>query len=173
MEYKEEINQVVIAEIPPTITIEEDIGEFMMNPRQAKLWRLYTNPKSPKTFGNGYQSAMASGYTHESSLVITDTKWFKAKKRKMGLINKAENVMDKILDMDTNKIEADKLRVQSDTAKFIAKTLGKEQGYSERTEVTGKDGGAIIFMPAELIEKHNLKENNIDESDVSPETEGL
>lgn len=28
---------------------------------------------------------------------------------------------------------------------FLAKTLYKDRGYSERTEVTGKDGGAIIL----------------------------
>lgn len=78
----------------------------------------------------------------------------------MNLLGKAEKVLDKTLDMDTTdengKEKADLLRVQNDAAKFIAKTLGKDEGYNERTEITGAGGQPIIFMPAELMEKYNI-----------------
>ena len=35
------------------------------------------------------------------------------------------------------------VKIKQDTAKFVAERLGKGDGYSTRTEVTGADGGAI------------------------------
>lgn len=41
-------------------------------------------------------------------------------------------------------IDSEDERVGADVSKFIAKTLGKNEGYSERTELTGKDGEKLI-----------------------------
>ena len=64
----------------------------------------------------------------------------------------------KTMEIDENgneKIKTDLLRIQNDASKHITSTLGKEKGYSNRTEVTGKNGGAVMFMPTEVIEKIN------------------
>jgi len=159
---------------------EETIEEF--NPsdeehkfdlRQAKAWKNYVDPKSP-TWNNAKRSAMAAGYTDQTSDIITNVGWWKAKVRRIQMLNKAEKVLKKTLEMDVTdeagKPKADLVRVQNDTAKFIAKTQGKDEGYSERSEVTGKDGAPIVFMPAELLEKYNLnKEEKVEPLETNEE----
>jgi hypothetical protein len=61
------------------------------------------------------------------------------------------------LDIEGNE-QADLLRVQTDVAKFIAKTQGKDDGYSERNEMTGANGEQIVFLPVELMDKYKLKQ---------------
>ena len=56
--------------------------------------------------------------------------------RKERMIKKAEKVVDKSMDSETEKIALD-------AAQFILETLGKLD-YSKRTEHTGKDGGSIV-----------------------------
>lgn len=137
---------------------EEDI---IFDIRQKKCWEFYINPKSD-SYGNAKESAIKAGYTVSSALQIKSTDWFKTRMRRLNLLSRAEKVLKKTLDMvtfdeSTGKEQADLLRVQNDAAKFVAKTLGKDEGYSERTEVTGKDGDQIVFMPVELMEKYNLE----------------
>lgn len=55
--------------------------------------------------------------------------------KKERMIKKAEKVVDKSMDSDTEKIALD-------AAQFTLETLGKLD-YSKRTELTGKDGGSI------------------------------
>lgn len=137
---------------------EEEVFS-LLNPQQKMCWDAYTNPKSV-TFGNGKQSAIRAGFTEYYAATITSRAWFKNRMLRMNLLGKAEKVLDKTLDMDTTdengKEKADLLRVQNDAAKFIAKTLGKDEGYNERTEITGAGGQPIIFMPSELMEKYNI-----------------
>lgn len=149
--------------------INQELDEVELispNIRQQDFWKAYLGPKSP-TYANAYQSALSVGYTNYTSLTICSTRWFKAKMRRKSLLNKAERVLDKTLDAVTLNKEgiedAALLRVQNDTAKFIAKTLGKDEGYTERAEVSGKDGQPIVFMPTELMEKFNLKSEVVDE----------
>lgn len=141
----------------------KDDSGLILDIRQHKCWANYVNPKSP-TFANGYKSALKAGYTHDYARTITVQKFFKNKLRRLALLNKAERVLDDTLDsehMDSKgKIDAAILRVKNDSAKFIAKTLGKEEGYTERQEVTGKDGEGIVFMPMELMEKYGLNLDN-------------
>lgn len=56
--------------------------------------------------------------------------------RKERMIKKAEKVVDKSMDSETEKIALD-------AAQFTLETLGKLD-YSKRTEHTGKDGGSIV-----------------------------
>ncbi len=139
---------------------ENELEEVYLDPRQKMMWRSYTDPKSP-TFSNAAQSAIKAGYSEYYSHAITSKGWFKAYKRRYNLLQKAEKVLDKTLDMETKddagREQADLLRVQNDAAKFVAKTLGKDEGYSERTEMTGANGESIVFMPVELMEKYKLQ----------------
>lgn len=148
---------------------EEEVNELedvYLDPRQKNCWRFYTDPKSP-TFANGKGSAIRAGYSEYYASAITQKGWFKNYKRRYNLLQKAERAMDKALDLDTRDEEgqeqADLLRVQTDVAKFVAKTLGKDEGYSERTEMTGANGEAIVFMPAELMDKYKLQTNSGEE----------
>lgn len=129
-------------------------------PRQRDFIRFYFSPKE-KTFGNALQSALKAGYTREyaESILCKDLVWladFVGKKKR--LLTKAENALEETLDMpvEVQRIEGygeDKevivrtepalVKIKQDTAKFIAETVGKEEGYSKRTELTGKDGKAI------------------------------
>lgn len=135
--------------------------ENKLDPRQKLTWNNYLS-HTGKTFGNAYASAVKAGYSDSHARRITVTPWFRNKMSRTHLLGKAEKILDKILDMsaedENGKPKADILRIQADMIKHITKTLGKDEGYSERSEVTGKDGNPIVFMPAELITRFNLGE---------------
>jgi len=117
-------------------------NQYILDPRQKLCWDSYINPKS-ETFGNAKQSAIKAGYEEEYANQITVSDWFIGKLRRLNMLGKAEKVLDKILSMEAidqeGKIDSAILRIQGDIGKHITKTLGKED-YSERTELTGKDG---------------------------------
>lgn len=137
----------------------------LLDPRQKMFWDVYLNPKH-KYFCNAYRSALQVGYSDSYAKVIAQTKFFKERLRRYNLLSKAEFVIDKALNYKSDIVnsegeeEVDKelLRIQTDVAKHITKTLGKDEGYSERSEHTGKDGNPIVFMPQELMDKFNLSE---------------
>lgn len=137
--------------------------ENRLDPRQKLTWNMYIDSKH-KWFGNAYQAAMEAGYKESYAATITTIPWFKNKVRRSHLLGKAEVILDKVLTMDTvgdNGVEkADLVRVQADVAKHITKTLGKDEGYSEKTEISG--GNSVVFLPQELIEKFNLGEKKVE-----------
>ena len=143
-------------------------NQYLLDPRQDKCWELYINPKST-TYGNAYQSAIKSGYAKTTGINITKEKWFLERTRRMNLLSKGEKILEKTLDMETNlpvigqfgpimiptgkfktngreikKLlygENDRLlKIQQDSAKFVTERLGKNKGYSTRSELTGADG---------------------------------
>lgn len=119
-----------------------DANQYQMDPRQKICWEYYINPRS-ETFGNGTQSAIKAGYEPDYADQITTVEWFKGKVRRLNMLGKAEKVLDRTLD------EYDKdPKLAQDSSKFIAKTLGKDEGYSERTELTGLNG-KDLFKPSE------------------------
>lgn len=129
-------------------------------PIQIDFIRFYFNPKE-KTFGNALQSGLRAGYSQEYSENITSLmpNWLsEIIGKKKRLLVKAENALEDTLDMpiEVQKLEGygdEKelvvrtepalIKIKQDTAKFIAETVGKDEGYSKRTELTGKDGGAV------------------------------
>ena len=131
-------------------------NQYVMDPRQKQCWDLYINPKS-KTFGNAYRSAIKAGYEDGTARQITTFDWFNEKCRRLNLLNKAERNLDKILDLPLE----DKANVVLDASKFIAKTLGKDEGYSDRSELTGKDGERLLLTEEQI---RTLKEKLINES---------
>jgi hypothetical protein len=48
-----------------------------------------------------------------------------------------------ILD-ETGKLDKELLKIKQKEAEFIRETLGKDKGYSKRSELTGKDGERLI-----------------------------
>ena len=127
-------------------------NQYLLDPRQKECWDLYVNPKS-KTFGNATQSAIKAGYEPDYADQITTAEWFKGKIRRLNLLDKAERNLDKILDLPLE----DKANIVLDASKFIAKTLGKDEGYSDRSELTGKDGKDISLLSEEQIKTSKEK----------------
>lgn len=118
-------------------------NQYTPDEREQKCWDFYIESLTKGT-PNAYESAIKAGYTEDSSKNITLTGWFlerKAKLKRRDMLGKAEKVLDKTLD-------GRDLKLAQDTAKFVAKTLGKDEGYSERHEHTGKDG-SDLFKPSQ------------------------
>ena len=140
-------------------------NQFNLDPRQNLCWDYYANPKS-ETFGNATQSAIKAGYEPKYADQITTSEWFIGKLRKLNMLGKAEKVLDEMLEMSTVSVkevngeqvfatDAQLAKIKQDTAKFIAERVGKDEGYSTRSELTGKNGEAIVFLPTEVLSKLN------------------
>lgn len=109
-----------------------------LNPRQIDFLRYYLDPKEKETFSNAYQSAVKAGFTEEYAKNITGQmpEWLSENiRRRERILNKAEMRGEMLIDSEDE-------RVSADMVKHFTKTLGKEH-YSERTEMTGKDGEAL------------------------------
>lgn len=117
-------------------------NQYLLDPRQLACWNFYIDPKS-ETFGNGTQSAIKAGYEPDYADQITTVDWFKGKVRRLNMLGKAEKVLEKALDYETDsigddgktKVQVDLLRVQTDVAKTVATTLGKDEGYSSKIQI--------------------------------------
>lgn len=116
------------------------------DPREQKMWDIYVTNLS-KGIDNAYEAAIQAEYTESSAKNITLTGWFKerkAKLRRKDMLTKSERVLDETLDMDTvNKegaIDPQLHKIKVDVAKTIVGTLGKDEGYSTRSEITGANG---------------------------------
>lgn len=116
------------------------------DPREQKMWDIYV-AKLSKGIDNAYESAIEAEYSEDHARNITMQGWFKerkAKLRRKDMLSKSEKVLDETLDMDTtNKegaIDPQLYKIKVDVAKTIVGSLGKDQGYSTRSEITGPNG---------------------------------
>ena len=132
------------------------------DPREQKMWDIYVTNLS-KGIDNAYDSAIKAGYEETTAKNITLTGWYKERKAKLkrkDMLSKSEKVLDETLDMPTldkeGYIDPQLLKIKVDVAKTIATTLGKEEGYSTRTEMTGKDGEKLIENTLTQEEKDKL-----------------
>lgn len=159
--------------LPSVPVVEEPDPEEprLLNAKQKLAWDSYVNPKS-KTFGNGLQSALHAGYQENYASTITTRPWWVEKVRRLRLLSKAERVLDEMLEMPVEvlsegvKITKDGkiervpfvetspalVKIKQDTGKFVAERLGKDQGYSTRTELSGPEGGPIQISPEKKAE---------------------
>jgi len=135
------------------------------DPREQLCWDYFVTTITSKGKGNAKQSAIKAGYSEEHADNITLQGWFKErlkKLRKGERLSRAEKNLEEVqcLDIynDEGKIEKDVLRVRTDVDKFIAKTHDKET-YSDRTELTGKDGDNII-VGIQYVTPDNTETNN-------------
>lgn len=131
------------------VTNPNGANQYILDPRQKLCWESYTNPNS-ETFGNAKQSAIKAGYEEEYANQITVSEWFIEKLRRLNMLSKAEKVLDKTLSYEPvdeeGRIDTGLLRVQTDVAKHITNTLGKNDGYSTRQELTGANGDALKLI---------------------------
>jgi phage terminase small subunit len=134
-----------------------------LSPQQVDFLRYYTDPKSG-TFSNATQSAIKAGYSQDYADNLTSLMpdWLSENiGRRKRLLAKAENNLEILLDSEDE-------RVKADMTKFVAKTLGKEN-YSERTEMTGKDGKDLIPKP--IMDLSDVQPNNSNQENISIEAE--
>lgn len=128
-------------------------NQYQLDPRQLICWEYYVDPKS-ETFGNATQSAIKAGYEPDYADQITTVEWFKGKVRRLNMLSKAERNLDKVLDFEMadkdGKVNTPVASLVVDVSKTVVKTLGKDEGYSDRTEHTGKGGGAIAIEGVEI-----------------------
>lgn len=127
------------------------------DPREQIMWDIYVK-NLDSGVDNAKQAALDAGYTESSANKITVCSWFaerKDKLRRKGLLSKAEKVLEKTLNYDTETIAFDKggnlitndegrphlitntslLKIQADVAKTVATTLGSKEGYVSKTEL--------------------------------------
>lgn len=119
-------------------------NQWMLDPRQIACWGFYIDPMS-ETFSNGTQSAIKAGYEPDYADQITTQDWFKGRVRKMNMLGKAERNLDRMLDTDweTAKdggMHAEVMRIVADVSKTVATRIGKDDGWADRQELTGKGG---------------------------------
>lgn len=132
--------------------MENEEKFVVTRPQQKNFILFYNNPQSP-TFGNKYQSAIKAGYSHNYAIKIgqADPLWFRDHCRHGQLLEKAENVLDEMLDIVPE--DAKELKIKQDTAKFVASSVGKEI-YSTRRELTGKEGKKLFTKKSKVkVEK--------------------
>ncbi len=107
-------------------------NQYQLDPRQKLCWDYYINPDS-ETFSNAYRSALKAGFEDSTALNITVDPWFVEKSRTLNMLDKAEKVLNDVLEdiRSDDKI----LKIKQDTAKFVAGTVGK---YSQKVDITSK-----------------------------------
>ena|SRR3990167_6355115 len=126
--------------------------------REERCWDFYIFSVANGQ-PNAYESAIKAEYSEDHARNITLQGWFKERLEKLkrrAMLPKSERVLDKTLQYETEKngeVLVDLLRVQVDVAKHITKTLGKDEGYSERQEHTGAGGKDLFYPTPEEKEK--------------------
>jgi hypothetical protein len=120
------------------------------DPREQVMWDIYVT-KLSKGIENAMESALDAGYSEDHARNITLQGWFKERKARLkrkDMFSKSEKVLDETLDMDTTdkegRTDPQLHKIKVDVAKTVVTTLGKDEGYSSRSELTGKDGAPLI-----------------------------
>lgn len=132
------------------------------DPRQSLYISHYFDPNS-ETFANSLQSALKAGYSQEyaESLTSLMPNWLSERLGEEDLVHRAEKALSEALDYltvdESGKVDAGAGRLKLEAAKLVLKGLKKDK-YSERSEVTGKDGQQITFViSSDIANKHGIK----------------
>lgn len=125
----------------------EDINEELA-PRQSAFLKNYLDPTS-ETWGNATQSAVKAGYTQEyaENLTTEFPKWLQENLGDTTLVEKA------LVNLNTALTEDDK-NIKWDATKFTLSRLAKAR-FSERKEMTGANGEALVVEISEAIARKN------------------
>lgn len=164
-------------------------GNIVMNPkiraasrtdnnRRELCWNLYI--KSLKD-GNpsAAAAARAAGFSENTAINIKKMRWFKDKNdklRRSKMMTNAEKNIARILNLGYTQIKqledgstreevnTDVLRIVADMSKTIVTTLGKDLGYSNKTEVK-VTATPMPILELDAINPENLigKNENVDE----------
>lgn len=119
------------------------------NPQQELFLKCLLDPKS-ETFGNYRQSAMKAGYSQDyaDNISVQMPKWLNDALGKSRFVQKAEKNLDIALDGLLDDPEKGGKPIQWKATEMALRTLKKEE-YSERQELTGKDG-ETLQMPVTI-----------------------
>ena len=114
-----------------------------LDPQKTAFLKYFLDPKSPN-WGNYYQSGIKAGYDDDYARNLKNQMpdWLRDNLDKSRLVQKAEKNLELALDGGLDDAEKGKKEIQWKATEMTLKTLKKDD-YSERTEHTGKDGGAI------------------------------
>lgn len=126
-------------------------NQYVPDPRQLLFLKHYFDQKS-ETFSNAYKSALAAGYAENYAVNIRNVMpdWLVESIEDTQLLKQAQkNLRNFLSDAEDDK------KVKADMTKFTLKTLGKDK-FSERQELTGKDGESILVLPSEVIKKNDI-----------------
>lgn len=136
------------------------------SPRQQEYLKNYLDPKS-KNFGNSLQSALAAGYSQEysESIIVQEPDWLRDALGKSRKVIKAEHNLDLALDGLLDDPEKGKKEIQWKATEFSLKTLRKDE-YSERSELTGKDGKDL---PTPILHALYHNDSNKEDNEVIKE----
>lgn len=146
------------------------MSERLLTPQQENFLAYYTDPRSD-TFSNALQSGLKAGYTQEYSESITAQlpDWLSESLGDIKRLRLAEKRLDQILGLepidDEGKVDNGLIANQMKAINLVAKGIGKAK-YSERAELTGKDGADL---PTPLLAY--VRTNNSPEETPSPEEE--
>lgn len=127
------------------------------DPREQVAWDFYVESISIGQ-ANAYAAAIKAGYEDRTAKSITVRTWFKErldKLRRKEMLSDAEKILQKTIrykvEDEQGNPRIDLLKVQTDVAKHITSTLGKNEGYSTRSELTGKDGVAVQITGMKIV----------------------
>ena len=134
------------------------------DPREQKAWDNYiesiANGKE-----NAYQAAIDAGYEESSAKNITLRGWFKerlAKLKRKDMLSNAEKLLANVITYEhidyDGKVNVPLLAQQIKVSETLVTTLGKNEGYSSRQEVTGADGKELVIK---VIDYDETKEDNL------------
>ena len=121
--------------------------EQFLDPQRQLFLEHYCNPKKD-TFSNAYLSAKAAGYSenYAKNILYVLPDWLTDRVGDMKRLRRAERLLDKIMDHEhvdeQGKIDSALVGNQIKAVTLVLKGIGKSK-YSERSEITGKDGGPI------------------------------
>jgi len=158
--------EVYISKVGNIVTPPSERNKNQDYSRRQLCWDLYV--KSWRSGNpNAKGAAMKAGFSENTSINIGNQKWFKEKKdklRRSSMMSNAERNYSKILNLPWTKmklvevgkdndgkpvmeqqeeVDVDLLRVVESASKTIMTTLGKDEGYSTKTEVKGNMQGEI------------------------------
>lgn len=119
-------------------------NQYQPDPRQAEFLSEYLNPKS-ENFSNAYASAIAAGYSEEYAQNITSIypKWLSESLADTYLRSEIQKNINTAVTGDAESIVKEfGKNVKWEATVLGAKGLLKDK-YSERNELTGKDGETL------------------------------
>lgn len=156
-------------------------NQYLLDPRQKKCWEYYISPSSEtfasaraSAIKAGYEVDYADQITtaewflgrlrrlnmlSKAEKVLEDMltlpvlvvdKWGNERRKKRTEDEDEEDMDEEDSELVT-KTDPALVKIKQDTAKFLAERLGKDDGYSSRSEVTAKDGEdfalGVVMLP--------------------------
>jgi hypothetical protein len=143
-------------------------NKYFRDPREIKCWEYYLKTVQ-KGSPNARACALKAGYSEQTASNITQHPWFQkrlSKLRRSEMVNKAEKVLEEILDLPNEieimtadgmptglkKIDPSLINQKRDVAKFIAEKLIKD--YEKKPEVAVYQNVSIL----DIINKFEKKD---------------